>query len=423
MKAKPSKGTKTRVAIVGAGQAGLQLGMSLLDEQDVDVTLYSDRPATDVANGPLLATAIMFQNKRQIERELGLDFWSGDGKQVPGIEIEVRDESSNLALSFDAPFKDGPGMALDFRLKFPAWMDEYEKRGGKLIIQPTDLDDLENLTATHDLVVIATGKGGLSRLFKRNPDRSPPYTKPMRHIAAAVVDRDLALSNMAITIIPGGAEVVLLPILAVTGRRSTAILVFSQEGSSLMQQYAQIETGEDVLRMTLGCAQRYCPKFATALHGAKLADERSHLRGAFTPVVRDPVGRLPSGRIVMGTADCLTLVDPICGNGLNNAAVMTKVLAQGIKENRDGVFNESWMNAIFDRFWEYGKSVYVFMRTLLEQPSYFAEALEPASRSALLASDIINGYPDPAGFASWMKDEESARAHVRKHARKLENAA
>jgi hypothetical protein len=253
----------------------------------------------------------------------------------------------------------------------------------------------------------------LSKIFERDPDRSPPYSAPMRNIAVVVVDRDLEISNMVISIVPGGAEIVLLPILDPKGKRSTAILVFSQSGTIFHEQYAQIENGEDTLKMALNCVETYCPAYADALRGAKLSDDRSHLHGAFTPVVRKPVGRLPSGAIVMGASDCLTLVDPICGNGLNNAAIMTKILFERIVSNEDGRFDEAWMNSTFDEFWEYGQNVYVFMRALLEQPSYFGAALEPASRSAELASDIINGYTDPVAFARWMKDERTAQAHVR----------
>jgi len=404
---------KRKIAIVGAGQAGLQLGMSLLPHRDYEITLYSDRTAREIASGSLMATAIMFQNKRQIERRLGLDFWSDAGKQVPGIEIEVRDESGNLGVAFDTPFRDGPGMALDYRLKFPAWMNEFEKRGGNLVIQKTGVDELEQLTAQNDLTVVATGKGPLSKLFQRNPDRSPPYSEPMRYIVAVIVDRDLGLSNMAISIVPGGAEVVLLPILGANGKRSTAILVFSQKDSPFLDQYATVEDGNDALQMALQCACTYCPSFAKELAGAKLSDDGAYLHGAFTPVVKDPVGRLPSGAIVMGASDCLTLVDPICGNGLNNAVVMTSIYYQQILENSNAVFDEAWMNRTFDEFWEYGKDVYTFMRALLEQPTYFSDALGPASQCESLASDIINGYSDPVSFADWMADEDSAKEHIR----------
>jgi hypothetical protein len=404
---------KKKIAIVGAGQAGLQLGMSLLGDERNEVTLYSDRTAAEIASGSLMATAILFQNKRKIEADLGLDLWSEKGKEVSGIEIEIRDESSELALGFDAPFTDGPGMALDYRLKFPEWMDEFERRGGNLVIRKTGIDELEQLAADSDLVVVAAGKGGLSKVFERDPDRSPPYSAPMRHITAVVIDRDLELDNMAISIVPGGAEIVLLPILAGTGKRSTAILVFARDGSSFKERYAKIENGDDALKLAVGCARLYCPQHAEALEGAQLADDRSFLYGAFTPTVRKPVGRLPSGAIVLGASDCLTLVDPICGNGLNNAVVMTDIYARHIAAKEDADFDETWMNMVFDEFWEYGKDVFVFMRTLLEQPDHFCAALEPASQNGGLASDIVNGYTDSGAFAAQFGDEESTRAHVR----------
>ena len=407
---KPS--IKKKIAIVGAGQAGLQLAMSLLDKPGYEVTLFSARTADEIATGPLMATAILFQNKRKIEREAGLDLWSKKGKPVAGIEIEVRSEAGDLATAFDAPFADGAGMALDYRLKFPALMDEFEQRGGNLVIEKTGMDDLERHAAENDLVVVAAGKGPLSKLFERDPDRSPPYTAPMRHITALIVNRDLELSNMAISIVPGGSEIVLLPILAADGSRATAILVFAQTDTSFHERYAEVNSGEDALAFGLDCVAQYCPNYAEALEGAELSDERAYLHGAFTPIVRKPVGHLPSGAIVMGASDCLTLVDPICGNGLNNAVVMTDILSRRIEANADGCFDATWMNRVFDEFWEYGQNVYVFMRALLEQPSYFGTALEPASRSAALASDIINGYTDPVAFAGWMKDEETAAKQV-----------
>ncbi|MGI9239179.1 MAG: styrene monooxygenase/indole monooxygenase family protein [Verrucomicrobiales bacterium] len=403
---------KKKIAIVGAGQAGLQLAMSLLEDRAHEVTLFSDRTSEEIAGGPLMATAIMFHNKRTIERALGLDFWEDQGTPVSGIEISICSEGGELATAFSAPFTDGAGMALDFRLKFPAWMDEFERRGGRLVIRKTGIGELEQLAAENDLVVVAAGKGPLSKLFERDPDRSPPYNAPMRHIVAVVVDRDLGISNMAISIIPGGAEIVLLPILDAEGKRSTAILVFSQTGTSFHEEFRNIESGDEALEMALRCATIYCPEYADRLCGARLTDARSHLHGAFTPVVRKPVGHLPSGAIVMGASDCLTLVDPICGNGLNNAAVMSKILAERIASNERGRFDEAWMQSTFDEFWNYGKDVYIFMRALLEQPPYFGAALEPASRCPALASDIVNGYTDPVAFARWMEDAPTAQVHI-----------
>jgi hypothetical protein len=93
--------------------------MSLQGDKRNEVTLYSDRTAAEIASGSLMGAAILFQNKRKIEADLGPDLWSEKGKDVSGIEIEIRGESSELAQGFDAPFMAGQGMALDYRLKFP----------------------------------------------------------------------------------------------------------------------------------------------------------------------------------------------------------------------------------------------------------------------------------------------------------------
>ena len=260
--------------------------------------------------------------------------------------------------------------------------------------------------------MVAAGKGDIANIFERDPERSPPYSEPMRQMAIAVVGKDWPSEHGHISLIPGVGEIIFLPLYTLNGVRSTAVILFSRPGSTMMENYSSISTGADVLRVVTEQVRRFSPEKTEFLEDATLADERSYLYGGFTPVVRRPVGRLPSGAKVLGIADCVTLVDPLCGNGLNNAAMIAKTVTDRVIANGNAPFDEAWMNGVFDEFWDYGRNVYVFMRSLLEQPQHLVDALGPASQNARLASDIINGYTDPASFAKWMKDEKSAKEHV-----------
>jgi NADH dehydrogenase FAD-containing subunit len=53
--------TVRRILVVGAGQSGLQLTLSLLAEEDYDVTLITARTADDIRTGAPLSTQGMFQ--------------------------------------------------------------------------------------------------------------------------------------------------------------------------------------------------------------------------------------------------------------------------------------------------------------------------------------------------------------------------
>ena len=63
--------------------------------------------------------------------------------------------------------------SVDQRVKMPGWMEELERRGGKLVITDAGVDDLERYAREHDLVIVAAGKGEIAQLFERDAARSP----------------------------------------------------------------------------------------------------------------------------------------------------------------------------------------------------------------------------------------------------------
>ena len=73
--------------------------------------------------------------------------------------------------------------------------------------------------------------------------------------------------------------------------------------------------------------------------------------GAVTQVVRKPVGRLPSGRVVTGLGDTLITMDPISAQGANNGTRMAQHLVSAVNARRDGPFDAAWMEETFESFW------------------------------------------------------------------------
>mgnify|MGYP001373245950 CR=1 FL=1 len=67
---------------------------------------------------------------------------------------------------------DTPGQSIDQRVKMPRWMDYFEACGGRIEIEDADISTIERLTLANDLVIVATGKGEICRLFPRNAERS-----------------------------------------------------------------------------------------------------------------------------------------------------------------------------------------------------------------------------------------------------------
>jgi 2-polyprenyl-6-methoxyphenol hydroxylase-like FAD-dependent oxidoreductase len=61
-----------KVLIVGAGQAGLQLGLSLRSH-DYDVTTMSARTPDEIRSARVMSTQCMFGPALQYERDYGLN--------------------------------------------------------------------------------------------------------------------------------------------------------------------------------------------------------------------------------------------------------------------------------------------------------------------------------------------------------------
>ncbi len=91
-----------RIAIVGAGQSGLQLGLGLLDT-GYEVTMITNRTADEIRQGKVMSSQCMFHTALQTERDLGLNFWEEQCPAVEGIGLAlVNPENGSKAFEWSA---------------------------------------------------------------------------------------------------------------------------------------------------------------------------------------------------------------------------------------------------------------------------------------------------------------------------------
>src|SRR5438132_2217399 len=172
----------SRILIVGAGQAGLQLALGLAGDGH-EVTVVSNRPPDDIRTGRVMSSQCMFDQALQHERDLGTNFWEDECPDIEGISFTVpAPDGSGKAIDWAARLEDGPAQSVDQRVKMPGWMEELEKQGGKLVLHDASVPDLEGYAAENDLVIVAAGKGEVAQLFERDAARSP-YSAPQRALA------------------------------------------------------------------------------------------------------------------------------------------------------------------------------------------------------------------------------------------------
>lgn len=410
-----------RVVIVGAGQAGTQLALGLL-AAGCEVTLVSNRPPDELVAGPVLSSQCMFETALQIERSLGLARWDAACPPVDGISFTVSDGAGGTAVSWAARL-DAPAQSVDQRLKISTWADDFEQRGGRLLIHEAEVGDLERYAKGHDLVVVATGKGDLGRLFPRDPEKSP-FDRPQRALALTYVNGMRPRPEFAavcFNLIPGVGEYFVFPALTMGG--SCEIMVFEGVPGGPMDCWEDVHSPAEHLARSLSILEAHLPWEAERCRGVELTDLNGVLTGRFAPTVRHPVAVLPDGERVLGMADAVVLNDPITGQGSNNAAKCADIYLEAILERGDGPFDPVWMQETFNRYWRgYAQWVTGWTNALLAPPKpHVLELLEAAEELPALAGTIANGFDDPRAFYPWWFDGAEAQRLIDERRRQAEH--
>jgi hypothetical protein len=397
-----------KIAIIGAGQAGLHLGIGLIDA-GYAVTLFSDRTPEAIEHGKPMGTPILFPDALQLERNLGLNFWDEEFPDCVRFRNEVCDPQGNTALVLSSDLQQH-WQAVDQRLKFPTWMQEFVKRGGELVIQAMTLEDLEKCAQIYDLVVVTAGRGSFSTLFERDAQKSE-HDKPKRYsvslITTGLKGDPVDLQTARMTVLPSVGEIVQLPFYA-NGKFST-LLAFGACIDGAMDQFSQAQSGQELLEVGKKVIQQLKSDYYEAIKDLELVDEQAWVKGAITPIVRQPVGCLPSGAVVMGIGDVVLLHDPIAAQGANNATKMAHLVKQRIIEHGNQRFDASWMRRVFDEFWHYAQYSCALSDCLLTPPAHLQDLMVAMAENPDILKDYLNGYNHPPSLSSWFFASEVAK--------------
>jgi hypothetical protein len=410
-----SQGAKPRrFMIVGAGQSGLQLALGLQREGH-EVTVVSNRSAEDIRTGRVMSSQCMFDASLQIERDLGIDQWADSCPPVEGIGFAVpHPEKPGEKLLGWSHRLDAPARSVDQRVKVPAWMKTFEERGGQILFQDAGIEDLERWTQSHDLVIVAAGKGEIAQMFERDAQRSP-YDKPQRALALTYVHGmtprpDYSAVNF--NLIPGVGEYFVFPALTVTG--PCEIMVFEGVPGGPMDCWGDVKTPAQHLERSLSILDTFTPWEAERCRDVRLTDDNGILAGRFAPTVRKPVGRLPSGRAVLGMGDVVCLNDPITGQGSNNAAKCADAYLRAILAQGEGAFDADFMQSAFDGYWRYARHVVEWTNAMLQPPPpHVLEVLGAAQGNAAVARRFVNGFNDPRDYAEFFMTPDASSAYLR----------
>ncbi len=403
-----------KILIVGAGQSGLQLALTLR-EHDYDVTVMSARTPDEIRRGRVMSTQCMFADALQIERDHGLNQWEADTVRVEGLGVSIAAPDSSRAMDWVGKLDDY-AQSVDQRVKMAGWLELLEERGGKVVTHGVTTADLDKLTELYDLVIVAAGKGELVQLFDRNPERSP-FTAPQRILSLAYV-HGLAprpehpdFPAVRFNIVPGVGELFVIPAYTLSG--NCEILFFEGVPGGPLDCWDDKPGPQEHLERILGLMRQFLPWEYDRAGAVALTDPRATLTGGYTPMVRFPVGELPSGGAVLGMADVVVANDPITGQGSNNAAKCAAVYLDSILARGDEPYDRQWMEATFEQYWDYAQHVTNWTNALLQPPpEHVLKILGTAQVNDTVARRFVNGFTDPSDYQHWFMDPAKAEAYL-----------
>ena len=116
----------SKILIVGAGQAGLQLALGLVQDGH-DVTVVSNRTAEDIRGGKVMSSQCMFHDALQHERDLGLDFWEDECPDIEGVSF-----ASAQRADFTAYLQQHNGSIPDLVRNLTSLSEKFSRKGGAL---------------------------------------------------------------------------------------------------------------------------------------------------------------------------------------------------------------------------------------------------------------------------------------------------
>ncbi|MFP6598019.1 MAG: styrene monooxygenase/indole monooxygenase family protein [Candidatus Hydrogenedentota bacterium] len=405
-----------KIILIGAGQSGLQLGHGLL-EKGYDVTIVTDRTAQEVHDGSIMSSQVMFHPCLQTERDLGLNFWDEECPFMKTLSVTGVGPDGSALIDWTCSLGDGPSQSLDQRVKFPVWMNKFEERGGKLIIHEATIEDAEGYAEESDLLLVATGKGALGRLFQRDPSRSP-FDKPQRNLLLLFVNGMIPRDDDAtggLSVIPGVGEYLCFRALTTTGE--CAIMLFEAAMDGPMDDWKSCSTLDEHIDKAKSLLGAFLPWEAERCKNITPTDPNAILRGAFPPTVKTPLATLPSGATSLGIGDAVVLNDPVTGRGANGAAMAASIYLRRILEHTDHDFTPEWMTQTFEDFYDWAQWGVRFTNVQLGVPPapHIIQILMTAQENEAVKQAFVNGFNNPETTFPWIEDPAETQKFIDQH--------
>jgi hypothetical protein len=404
----------TNIGIVGAGVAGLHLGL-YLRQHGIETTLYAEKSPEQVFGSRLPALVARAAHTRERERLLGVSHWDNGDNEFRHLNVRLAAEQPlNFTGNLDRDF-----IAVDMRIYLGRLLEDFAARGGKVVIGAVQAGDLERLSANHDLLVVSSGRASLTEVFPRIAEYSP-YDRPQRFIAVGLfrgVSRNNPSRSGSVTFVPEQGEFFEFPIYS-----------FEPNVTGLGGEAFPGGVFEDVLKMNydadpkafnaawMDLFRQYNPAIYERIDPAQFGLTRSLdlLQGTVTPGVRQGHIKLSNGKYALALGDVRVANDPITGQGANSASRTAFMLGEAIVGSER--FDEAFCQRIDQQIWAYVGPIAALSNALLQPPPpHVVEFMVASAFIQPVANAFANVFETPVNSWELLSNPDNTAAFLKQH--------
>ncbi|MBF6333266.1 styrene monooxygenase/indole monooxygenase family protein [Nocardia transvalensis] len=414
-------------AIIGAGQTGVTAALGLLDA-GFDVTLYSDRDQRSLRDDvPATGTALGFGEAQAAEAALGQDTFVDRAPNHTGLSVRIAGPENAELIAFDGNFDGYVGIAVDTRLKADERLTAFSERGGRFVVDAVNLEKLDKIAGSHDLTLVATGRGGLSELFPIDTERTV-YDAPQRSLLTVTVtglgyDPEVFAhrspqggAHSGFSILAEQGEAWWGPYLHKDAGPTWAFLGWARPGSDWEKRFAAADSAESAHRIVQDLYRDYIEWDLSEVLATRTIPEDPHswLKGAVRPVVRVGVGETPGGHPVAAIGDTAVAYDPIAGQGAQSGLIQAQRLVAAAAQH-EGPFDAAWLRAQYADFLAARSDAAAKVTRLFLSDPEFAEIgnqfFATAAVDPRFASALVSLLHRPQPFLD-IRSTEDAAAYI-----------
>jgi len=398
------------IGIVGAGVAGLHLGLYLL-EHGIKATIITDKTPEQVRDGRLPNSVSHHHVTLARESRLGVCHWPVEewGYQIHRHYFGLPDP-----LAFPGRFS-APSRAVDYRIYLPRLMDDFEARGGTIYYRQIDRDEIPALGEHFDLVVVGAGRGAFSEMFPVRPEYSP-FDRPQRILCVGLYTgvRPDEPESVTFSVSPGHGELIHIPMLSFSGRVDVLLLENIPGGD--IEEMAHLRYDDDrrlFLDTLLAKLERHHPTIYDRIDTARfdLQDPKDLLQGGLVPGIRHSAAEIGDGAMAIAVGDAHATVDPILGQGANIASHSAWVLGEEIV--KADAFDRAFVERVDHRRMDRVLGAQRWTNMMLAPPSPERGALIAAmSQNPVLADEFTENFNYPERQWARLSSPETIQAWI-----------